>query len=64
MASSVDVGEELFQFLVGLEDLILRHVLDRLDRLDALALDLLTMAPTPGAGSSNGPPDLRKLGWS
>ena len=33
--------EELFQFLVRLENSVLHHVLDRLDRPDALARHLL-----------------------
>ena len=33
--------EELFQFLIRLENAILRHVLDRLDWPDTLALHLI-----------------------
>jgi hypothetical protein len=33
--------EELIQFLIRLENPVLRHVLDRLDRADALPLHLL-----------------------
>ena len=40
MTSCVD-GEELFQFLIRLENAILRHVLDRLDWPDTLALHLI-----------------------
>jgi hypothetical protein len=41
VTGGVDVREELFQFLIRLENPVLRHVLDRLDRPDGLPLHLL-----------------------
>ena len=52
MTGGVDVREELLQFLIGLENAILRHVLDRLDRLDTLALHLLIDGLRAGFGDS------------
>lgn len=41
MTGGVDVCEELLQFLIRLENPVLRHILDRLDWPDALARNLL-----------------------
>jgi hypothetical protein len=41
VAGGVEVREKPFQFLIRLENPVLRHMLDRLDWPDALALHLL-----------------------
>jgi hypothetical protein len=54
----VDVHKELFQFLSRLENAVLRHVLDRLDGPDALALHLLIEGLETGSGDPPAQPAL------
>jgi hypothetical protein len=41
MPGGVEVGQEGLEFLIGFEDAGLRHVIDRFDRLNALAPHLI-----------------------
>jgi len=52
VTSGVDVREELFQFLIRLENAILRHVLDELDGRTPLRLTCSSMDSGRVSGDS------------